>query len=159
MKLVIRILSVVAFAGLATFYTSCKPDENNKTTEEKQLEKLTQTWSLVSANDGTDRTADFPNLVLTVSGSFAQDGTYNYSFTGTRPNPSPWPVSGTWKFGTDPTTQLIRDPSSANEIDMFYDVSDTSLEISFNVPDTSTGWPGGRATSVSGDWVFTFQKQ
>ncbi|HEY0655596.1 MAG TPA: hypothetical protein VGD65_20820 [Chryseosolibacter sp.] len=157
MKVATRLLTLLAIVGLAVFYSSCKPDEkDNRTTEEKQLDQLKATWALVSANDGTDRTADFANLVLTIGGSFSQGGTYNYSFTGTRPNPSPWPASGTWKFGTDPLTQIIRDPGQDIEIDATYEVTATSLEITFVIPDN---WVGGRTTSVSGTWTFTFAKQ
>jgi hypothetical protein len=41
---------------------------------------------------------------------------------------------------------------------MNYVVSDTELELKFNVPDGSAGWPGGRISSVEGDWTFTFTK-
>jgi hypothetical protein len=157
MKVATRLLTLLAIAGLAVFYSSCKPDEkDNRTTEEKQLDKVKSTWALTSANDGTDRTADFANLILTLDGAFSQGGTYNYSFTGTRPNPSPWPASGTWKFGTDPLTQIIRDPGQDIEIDATYEVSETTLEISFVIPDN---WVGGRTQSVSGNWTFNFVKQ
>jgi hypothetical protein len=157
MKLATRLLTLLAIVGLAVFYSSCKPDDkDNRTTEEKQLDKLKNTWALTSANDGTDRTTDFANLVLTLSGSFSQGGTYNYSFTGTRPNPSPWPASGTWKFGTDPLTQIIRDPGQDIEIDATYTVTDSDLEIKFVIPDN---WVGGRRQSVSGNWTFNFVKQ
>src|SRR5688572_11598510 len=113
MKFASRILSLLVMMGLATFYMSCDGGGGeDKSQQEKQLIKLNKSWALVSANDGTDRTADFPNLVLTVSGTYVNDGTYNYSFTGTRPNPSPWPKNGTWKFGTNPLTEIIRDPVS-----------------------------------------------
>ena len=157
MKVATRLLTLLAFIGLAVFYASCdKEPKDNRTAEEKQLDKLKSTWAIVSANDGTDRTTDFPGLVLTLSGSFAQGGTYNYSFTGTRPTPSPWPLSGTWKFGTDPLTQIIRDPGSPIEIDATYEVSDTDLKITFLIPDN---WTGGRTQSVSGTWTFQFVKQ
>jgi hypothetical protein len=157
MKVATRLLTLLAFVGLAVFYASCdKEPKDNRTAEEKQLDKLKTTWKIVSANDGTDRTADFPGLVLTLSGSFAQGGTYNYSFTGTRPSPSPWPANGTWKFGTDPLTQIIRDPGTAIEIDGAYEVSDTDLQIAFLIPDN---WTGGRTQSVSGTWTFQFVKQ
>jgi hypothetical protein len=157
MKVATRLFTLLAIVGLAIFYSSCKPDDkDNRTTEEKQLDKVKNTWALTSANDGTDRTTDFANLVLTVSGSFSQGGTYNYSFTGTRPNPSPWPASGTWKFGTDPLTQIIRDPGQDIEIDATYTVTDSDLEIKFVIPDN---WVGGRRQSVSGSWTFNFVKQ
>jgi hypothetical protein len=161
MKLLKRILSLLVIAGLTTFYVSCKKPSDKKTDEELQLGKLTQVWVLSSANDGTNRTTDFPGLKLTLSGSFAQGGTYNYSFTGTRPNPSPWPVSGTWKFGSNVKQDIIRDPGTASEINMTYSVTDTNLTVAFTVANGSTGWAGGtsRTRSVSGDWTFEFTKQ
>jgi hypothetical protein len=156
MKVATRLLTLLAFVGLTLFYASCdKEPKDNRTPEEKQLDKLKGTWALVSANDGSDRTADFTNLVLTLDGSFAQGGTYNYSFTGTRPTPSPWPATGTFKFGTDPLTQIIRDPGQAIEINATYTVSDTDLQIEFIIPDN---WVGGRTKSVSGTWTFDFTR-
>lgn len=163
MKLATRILSLLVMVGLATFYMSC--DRNggeDKSEEEKQLIKLVSNWALQTATeDGQPRT-DFTNLVLQISGSFAQNGTYNYSFTGTRPNPSPWPVNGTWKFDpSDVLSTIIRDPGTSSEIEMGYTVTDTQLTISFNVPEGNAGWAGGssRVESVTGDWVFVFTKQ
>ncbi|HEX8040339.1 MAG TPA: hypothetical protein VF490_14375 [Chryseosolibacter sp.] len=161
MKILSRIASVLILAAIAGFYTSCKDKEGNKKTEEEiQLGKLKAVWTLESANDGQDRTADFSNLKLTLEGNYVEGGTYNYSFTGTRPEPSPWPVSGTWKFGTNKATDIIRDPGTASETAMNYQVTDTNLILTFNVPDGSAGWPGGtsRVRSVSGDWTFTFTK-
>jgi hypothetical protein len=164
MKLVTKILSLLVLTGLTFFYAGCGGGGGESETEEqKQLKKLSSTWAISSANDGTDRTADFPSLVMTVSGTFAQGGTYNYSFTGTRPNPSPWPVSGTWKFGTTVSSEIIRDPGTASETNVGYGLSadGNTLTLTFNVPSGSTGWAGGtsRVESVTGDWTFVFTKQ
>ena len=95
MKIASRILSLVILVVVTTFYMGCKKDDDDKKTEEQtQLEKLAGVWTVVSANDGDDRTADFTvptNMVLTLSGNYAEGGTYNYSLTGSRPDPSPWP--------------------------------------------------------------------
>jgi hypothetical protein len=160
MKLLTRILSLLILATFATFYMGCGGDNgDDQTEEEKQFNKLKSTWVLESANDGTVRTADFAGLILTLQGSFAQGGTFQYSFTGTRPNPSPWPASGTWKFGQSPSTEIIRDPGSDDELEATYEVTDGALEISFVVPDGHPGWAGSRVESVSGAWTFTFTKQ
>src|SRR5687767_5224438 len=128
MKIAFRILSLLILVVVATFYAGCKKDDDNPDTEEKkQLTKLLGAWTLQSANDGTDRTADFMNgtspLVLHLEGNYVEGGTYNYSFTGKRPDPSPWPSNGTWKFGTNKSTQIIRDPGGVNEISMTYQVT------------------------------------
>jgi hypothetical protein len=161
MKLALRLLSLVILSAIAGFYTSCKDKDKAKPTEEQtQLGKLKSVWTLESANDGQDRTADFTNLKLTLEGNYVEGGTYNYSFTGHRPDPSPWPVTGTWKFGTNKSTDIIRDPGTASETAMNYQVTDSNLIVTFNVADGSDGWPGGdsRTRSVSGDWTFTFTK-
>ena len=161
MKISFRVLSLLILVVLSTFYAGCKKDEPDPDTEEKkQLDKLLGSWTLQSANDGSDRTADFPGLVLSLSGNYKEGGIYNYSFTGTRPDPSPWPQSGTWKFGTNKATEMIRDPNSSSEIPMTYEVTASELIIRFNIPDGSSGWEGGtsRIKSVVGNWVFTFTR-
>ena len=161
MKIATRILSLLILLAVMTFYVSCRKDDPDKKTEEEtQLTKLKGVWNLVSANDGQDRTADFPNLKLTLEGNYIEGGTYNYSFTGERPDPSPWPADGTWKFGTNKARDIIRDPGGDSEILMNYSVTDSDLIITFNIPDGSAGWEGGvsRIKSVTGDWTFTFNK-
>jgi hypothetical protein len=46
-----------------------------------QLDKLKGTWILTEAIDGTDRTGNLPDLKLTVSDTFKEDG---ISFTALR---------------------------------------------------------------------------
>jgi hypothetical protein len=162
MKLLTRILSLLILATFATFYMGCGGDDgDDQTEEEKQFNKLKSTWVLESANDGTVRTDDFEGLILTLSGSFAQGGTFQYDFNddGERPTPSPWPDHGTWKFGQSPSTQIIRDPGSNDELEATYEVTAAALEISFKIPDGHPGWAGSRVNSVQGDWTFTFTKQ
>ena len=161
MKIAFRVLSLLVLAMVATFYAGCRKDDNDPETEEKkQLDKLVGDWTLVSATDvNGDRTSSFPGLVLSLTGTYSGEGKiYNYALTGTRPNPSPWPVDGFWKFGNPKTTQLIRDPGGVDEIPMSYTVNETDLVIEFTVPDGSAGWPGGRVQSVTGEWTFTFTK-
>lgn len=159
MKIATRILSAIVLGALTVFYTGCKPDEPQETLEETQFKKLNSTWAITSANDGTERTADFSDLVLTLSGTFQPGETYNYSLTGSRPNPSPWPASGTWKFGVNAGNEIIRDPGSVSETAMTYSANESTLTVEFNVPEGSMGWPGGRIESVEGDWTFVFSKQ
>jgi hypothetical protein len=159
MKLTTRILSLLVLAGLIIFSAGCDKTEKKKKSEaELQFEKLASQWDLVSATvDGDDRTDDFVDLVMTLSGTFAENGTFNYDFSGTRPNPSPWPKSGTWKFDTDPSSSLIRDPETDSETPMTYTVDNSGLTINFNIQDGDPGFPGGsRVGSVSGDWTFVF---
>lgn len=159
MKIASRILSLLIIAIMTTVYMGCKKDDDNEQTQEEvQLNKLKGDWTLEIASDGTPRTEDFEGLVLTLGGNYVQNGIYNYSLTGTRPNPSPWPADGTWKFGTDKLRELVRDPTTEHETEMTYSVNDTDLIISFNVPDGDPGWAGSRVSSVGGDWTFTFSR-
>lgn len=131
-----------------------------ETAEQLQLDKLKGVWVVQTVTDDNgDRTGDFANLTLTFSGTYAEGGTYKYSLTGTRPDPSPWPANGTWKFGTNKPTDIIRDPNTNNEVPMSYAVSETDMVLQFTVPDGSAGWPGGRVNSVTGEWTYTFTKK
>lgn len=167
MKLTTRILSLLVLSGLVMFFAGCDKENNKKKSEaEKQFDKLKASWELVSATDDTgDRTDDFSDpFVLTITGSFAEDGEYNYSFAGQSPEPSPWAESGVWKFGADPSSDIIRDPETDYERNLTYTVTDTDtdteLEINFTIPDGDPGFPGfGRVGSVSGNWTFVFSKQ
>lgn len=166
MKIALRVLTLLILVAVSASYTGCRDDDDKTDTEEKkQLNKLLGSWTLQSADDGTVRTDEFVTdagqpLVLTLKGSYVEGGTYNYGLTGKRPDRSPWPAEGTWKFGTNKQTDMIRDPATASEIAMTYTVTDTNLEISFTVPDGSDGWQGGtsRISSVTGNWTFTFTK-
>jgi hypothetical protein len=159
MKIASRILSLLILVAIATIYVACKDKKgNDETVESIQLKKLSDSWTVQSASDGSDRTTDFAGVVLTIEGNYVENGTYSYELSGTRPNPSPWPISGTWKFGNPKTSQLVRDPGGVSETPMTYTVTDTELEIQFDVPEGSVGWPGGRISSVVGHWTFTFTK-
>jgi hypothetical protein len=162
MKLVTRILSLLVLATLATLYMGCGGDDgDDQSEEEKQFNKLKSTWELESASDGTNRNADFEGLILTLSGSFAQGGTFQYDFNddGERPNPSPWPDHGTWEFGQNPSRQITLHPGEDDEIDAEYEVTDASLQITFDIPDGHPGYAGSRINSVEGEWTFVFKKQ
>ena len=79
MKHVARLFSVILLAGAGLFYMGCDDDDGGKSQEQTQLDKLKATWTLQSANDGTDRTDEYPNMTLTFTGTFSEGGTYNYS--------------------------------------------------------------------------------
>jgi hypothetical protein len=159
MKIASRTLSLLILVAIATIYVACKDKKGNDETEESiQLKKLRGVWNIQGATDPSDRSGDFDGLVLTIDGNYVENGTYSYSLTGERPSPSPWPASGTWKFGNPKSSNLVRDPGGVSETAMTYTVSDTELEIQFDIPEGSVGWPGGRISSVTGHWTFTFTK-
>ncbi|HLT72178.1 MAG TPA: hypothetical protein VKZ75_05975 [Cyclobacteriaceae bacterium] len=158
MKIVLRMLSVLVTLGIIVSLTGCDEDSGGGTSEEQaQLDKLTDTWNISSAKlDGTDRTADFPGLVLTISGTYnAPGGTYAFSFTGTRPNPSPWPASGTWQFDANPNSQIVR-LDDGQKINYTLGSSNTQLTMEFNYQ--GAGFPGSRIEEVGGNWQFVFTK-
>ena len=166
MNIALRLLSLMILVLVTSFYMGCKDkDEDKKTVEQTQLEKLKGVWVIQTATvDGNDRSSAFtmaPALTLDLSGTYAEGGTYQYSLTGSRQDPSPWPDEGKWKFGTNKSTEIIRDPNTDIETSMTYSVSDTDLIISFSLGDGAAGWPigNGRANSVTGEWTFTFTKQ
>jgi hypothetical protein len=151
----VRSAKTLLFAGLfgALFMLTGCPDDGPppKTPEEIQLEKLVKVWSLTSSTQGGTASTIHNGMSLTLSGT-AGAATYSYTVSG-KPSPSAWPASGTWKFGSNLETQLIRDPGTADEINMNYSVTDTQLEVTFTLP---TGHPGWRSESVVGSWVFIF---
>jgi len=157
MKALARILSLIVVASAATLLMNCDSGGGGETpAEELELNKLNGTWTMTTADlDGTDRSDDFDNLVLTISGTFSNstNPTYNFSFTGSRPNPSPWPANGTWRFESVPN-KIIRRLTDDQLID--YQVSDTQLTMEFNYQ--GAGFAGGRVGEVAGDWTFVFTK-
>lgn len=151
------LLLILAAVMLAT---SCKKDDAPDPTEKVQLDKLSGTWSVTSAElDGTNRD-DFSTMKLVISGTFnssSPEGPYQYVVNGTRPNPSPWPASGSWIFGDGEAAKsiIIRDAGTSDEVQMTYSTDGTTLTVSFNV--TGSGWAGSaRTEKVEGDWVFEF---
>lgn len=165
MKLLTRTLSLLAIASTALFFGNCGGGGNDKKPQEVELGKLAKTWNIVSADlDGSlaDETAGFSNFKLTLSGTFdgdSPDGPYDYSVSGSRPTPSPWPGAtqgngGTWTFGGTPTTDsglIARDDGTA----MTYTIgSDGRLTLNFTF--NGTGYTGAKSAQVNGNWTFVF---
>jgi hypothetical protein len=150
---VLRILSLISITAVLLTYAGCKgPDPDPEPIADVQFDKLKKTWKINTVSlDGTDKTADYPNFQVTLSGT---KGTppFDYSTSG-RPSLSPWPASGKWDFGTAVETQIIRDKGTADELSIEYVVTESTLTISFNF--TGAGY-NARTGVVSGDWVFNF---
>ncbi len=134
---------------------------------DQQFTKLAKTWKISSATlDGVDKTADYNAgistdvgpMKLTISGTKGTASSYAYALTG-RPALSPWPKSGSWAFGTDPSTQIIRDKGTADELAVTYTVDATNLQVSFNFSNSNGGYTNPRVNVVSGQWVFKFTAQ
>jgi hypothetical protein len=157
MKLLTRTLSLLLIASLTLFFANCGGDDPAKSKEEVQLGKLKKTWNIVSAElDNVDRTADFTGFTLAFSGTYdknavAGDYPYDYSVGGSRPDPSPWPANGSWEFGGDPETLIIRDDG----IGIVYSInSNGQLTMQFTCPDGGCQYPGSRTAQVEGNWEF-----
>lgn len=152
-----RVLLVVISLGVIISYSGCGGKSSpSESTQDKQFGLLSaQVWKVSTVSlGGVDQTSSYPagGLQLTISGTKGQT-TFNYSCAG-RPALSPWPASGTWAFGSDPVTQIIRDKGAANELAMTYTVTATTLQINF----TYSGSGYTRTNNVSGAWVFNFTK-
>jgi hypothetical protein len=152
-----RILLAVVSLGVIVSYSGCgSKGGSSETTQDKQFGLLSaQTWKVSTVSlGGIDQSASYPagTFQLTISGTKGQT-TFNYACPG-RPALSPWPSNGTWAFGTDPVTQIIRDKGTANELAMTYIVTASTLQINF----TYSGSGYTRVNNVSGQWVFNFTK-
>jgi hypothetical protein len=160
MKLLTRTFSLLAIASTTLFFVNCGGGGDEKKPEEVELEKLVKTWNIVSADlDGDTRTDDFTNFDLVISGTFDSDspeGPYDYSVSGSRPTPSPWPDAangngGTWTFGGTPSDDsglIARDDGTA----MTYTISGGTLTLNFTF--NGTGYEGAKTAQVNGNWTF-----
>ncbi|NJM25330.1 MAG: hypothetical protein HC859_07420 [Bacteroidia bacterium] len=130
-----------------------------KSTEDQQLEKLQGSWAVTSVDlDGTDRTSDFSTMVMSFT-TTAGNTTFGYSITGSRPNPNPWPPSGSITLGADPLSQLIRKDGSP-DLAMTYALSNADDQLTISFTYTGAGYAGSsRVEAVEGDWTFVFDKQ
>jgi hypothetical protein len=126
--------------------------------EEEQLDKLKKSWNIISAAlNGSTRTSDFSGFKLIISGIFDPanpNGPYNYSVSGSRPTPSPWPSSGQWSFaaiGTGDSGTLLR----SDDVPITYSInSNGHLTVTFECQDCD--YAGSRTKEVNGTWVFVF---
>ena len=156
----LRILMSVALLGILITYSNCGGSKNPEPPiQEVQLGKLSKAWKLTSVTlDGANRNTEYgvgggSAFSLTISGSPTATS-YAYT-TANRPSLSPWKGSGSWTFGTDPATQVIRDPdNSSDKLDMTYSVNETQLQITFTF--NGNGYPNSREEVVKGTWIFTF---
>ena len=150
----LKLMLSVALVGVLFLYSGCGGSKkNDPSVTDVQLVKLSKAWKCTSAMKGSPPIAQtgYDNFILTVTGSPGQT-TFGYSITG-RPTPtSPWPASGTFTFGTDPSTLLVRD----DQLPITYAVTATQLQLTFDYEGAGIA---GRVNSVQGVWVMTFTPQ
>jgi hypothetical protein len=155
-----RILITVISLGAISLISSCGGGGGaGESTQDKQLGLLSKTWKVDTSAGvtlgGVDSPSHWANFQLVLSGTKGSTS-FNYSCTG-RPKLSVWPAGGgsgglgTWSFGSDPTTQIIRDPASTtDDLAMTYTLTGTKLVIKFNF--SGTGYT--RTDNVGGNWIF-----
>jgi hypothetical protein len=157
LKLAARTVSLAIVAGALVFFSNCGGDDKPTPPEQTQLKNLSKTWNISSATlNGTNRTSpDFNNFTLTISGTFnsgSPSGPYNFSVGGSRPDPSPWPASGTWTFtniGTGNSGSLLRNDG----VPITYSIASNG-QLTLELICTSCDYPGARTEQVNGTWVF-----
>lgn len=157
MRPIINFLNIVSFVAVLS---GCGGGDDKETTEEEQqLVSLSGTWTIVSATKDIDRTSDFkdPDLTLEISGTYDANnpkGPYNYTITGALPESAPWASgSGTWTFGADPSTTIIRD----DDVEIAYVLSGNTLTLTFTC--MTCDEDNGREKSAEGEWIFVFEAQ
>ena len=160
MKHLSRLFYLLLLVSVAIFNSSCDNDDDpGKSEEELQLDKLkASTWQLISANDGTDRTDEYPGMTLTYSGSFSAGGTYSYTSTATSwPSASPWKQNDSWKFvAGSVNSKLIR---LSDDTEMTYALSNSDKQLTLTFDYAGPGFlNNGRIEEVEGTWVFTFER-
>lgn len=150
------VLSVVVLAILLGYAGCSKSKDPGPSEQDQALTNLSATWKVGTAGnvtqDGVSKKADYTNFTLTISGTPGAD-TFNYTTTG-RPPLSPWPASGTWKFGTTVATDIVRD-SGDKALNMNYVVSGSNLQLTFTYAGAGET---ARTSNVKGVWVFTLTK-
>lgn len=166
MKLQYRLLSFLLVASMLVFW-GCGSDSAKTAPEKTALKKLSKTWSIKTTGgaslDGTDRTSDFTNFKLTISGSFDSgnpEGPYAFSVQGSRPDPSPWPGAdlgsdGTWTFAsvadkTGTSGQIIREEDG---VGITYSINSAG-ELSLLFTCSTCDYAGNRVSQVNGNWTF-----
>ena len=140
-----KILFVIGIGMMVLTLIDCKKDD---AVDPDPLAPLVGVWNCTKATRGGVAVDGYESFKLTLTGT-SDASTFNYVAAG-RPATSAWPASGTWKFGTNTATDIIRDA----DLPVSYSVTDTQLELTFNY----TGSGFARVGEVGGTWVFTFTK-
>jgi hypothetical protein len=154
-----RIFSLLLLVSAMVFLSNCDGgDDPEKSEEELQLDKLKAgQWTLLSASDGTDRTAEYPGMTLSFAGTFSNGGTYSYESSATSwPPASPWEEAGSWKFVSGSVgNKIIR---LTDDVEMTYTLSNSDKQLSLSFTYQGDGFVNGRVEVVEGAWVFTFTR-
>ena len=149
MKFVFKWLAFITlFAAILTL-NSCREEDDAKTDEEVQLNKLNGTWTMTNAvNGGIERTNEFVNMKITFGGTYTPGGIYNLATNADdSPSDSPWNTNDTWKFNTSYVRGLINRQSDLRLIQYgFLDSDNKQLLIQYD------------AGPADGNWQFFFSR-
>lgn len=158
MKYLSRLFSLFLVVGAGAFITGCGGDDPSKSEEEVQLDKLRGTWTIQTVdNDDVDRTDEYPDMTLSIAGTYTEGGIYNYTSDASDwPSVSPWKDIDSWKFKSGSVSSIIVRQNDLQEMTYSLSNSDQVLTITFNY--SGTGFANNRTSSVSGNWSFTFTK-
>ena len=130
--------------------SACSKNSATLSIEDQQLQKLLGTWKPgVVLVDGTDITDQYSDFYLT----FIKDGSEK-KFTATNPGFAFIAGLDSWSFVTgSQASKIVR---SSDGIEMDVNVDQSTLTLSFTVPESSTG---GRISGLSGNFTFRLLKQ
>ena len=137
---------------------ACGGDDKEKSEEEVQLDKLRGTWNMTSVdNDGLARTDEYPDMKVTLAGTFSEGGTYSLSSTASDwPSISPWKKDDSWKFNSaSVSTGIVR---LSDAVDLSYSLGNNDSQLTIEFDYSGPGFNNGRVASVGGHWIFTFTK-
>jgi hypothetical protein len=157
MKILRAISFLLVIVGLSTYMGCDGGGSPAPPVEDVQFDKLAKTWNVTTVSfDGAqlDLTASgYTNFKLVLGGT---KGTPPFSYTTTgRPSVSPWPASGTWEFGSDVQSQIIRyNTIDDDELAISYTVTESTLTLTFSFLEDE-GY-NARPNQVRGPWIFTF---
>ncbi len=148
-----KIYNLTLMLGVLIVLSACKEDKPSE--ESIALSKLSSTWNTMSVTKDGVMMSGYEDFSLTLSGSTLAS-TFAYATLG-RPALSPWPSGGSWTFGANIPSQIIRDAGSIHELVVNYTLVDKQLTLEFNF--SGTGYSKGRMNSPAGSWKFIFSKQ
>lgn len=143
------IVSFTILICLMTFVGCEKSKPHVKTPEEIALENLPGTWALGSVSrDASLVTDEFQGFVLVM------DGSKTFSTTN---GGEVFPVGSQWDFNGEVTNALGPFEITAGGMDMeVTSLTGTNLILSFVY---TSGARAGRTANLSGDYVFSLEKQ
>ncbi|MFD1001353.1 hypothetical protein ACFQ21_18645 [Ohtaekwangia kribbensis] len=146
-----RYILMILLSGML-IYTGCSSDDEPEASiTEQQIEKLKGSWRATTVTLDEVQQDDYDAFTLAITVNTATS--VHYAITG-NPDYSPWvsEFGGRFSFDErDPTAYLIRE----DDVSIQYSVTGTTLVMEFTYEDESAG---GRQSSVSGNWKFTFSK-